>query len=98
MPYDRYTVYLVPAGIRESMPHRSDPASFPALNVSGERGKNAFDVMLFIVQVAGIQDTRFQALMPDALHWLGVTKIHRFISMSDMKYDAIVSTVRAVGY
>ena len=32
--------------------------------------------------------------MPDPLHWLGVTKIHRFISMSDMKYNAIVSTVR----
>ncbi|CAN0029585.1 unnamed protein product, partial [Discosporangium mesarthrocarpum] len=32
--------------------------------------------------VAGIQDTRFQAMMPDPLHWLGVTKIHRFISMS----------------
>jgi GTP cyclohydrolase II len=42
--------------------------------------------------VAGVQDTRFQALMPDALHWLGVTKIHNFISMSDMKYNAIVST------
>jgi GTP cyclohydrolase II len=28
-------------------------------------------------QVAGIQDTRFQALMPDPLHWLGVTRIHR---------------------
>lgn len=23
--------------------------------------------------------------MPDPLHWLGVTRIHRFISMSDMK-------------
>ncbi|KAG5183467.1 GTP cyclohydrolase N terminal-domain-containing protein [Tribonema minus] len=43
-------------------------------------------------QVAGIQDTRFQALMPDPLHWLGITRIHRFISMSDMKYQAIVST------
>jgi len=42
--------------------------------------------------VAGITDTRFQAMMPDALHWLGVTKIHRFISMSDMKYDAIVNS------
>ena len=30
--------------------------------------------------------------MPDALHWLGVTKIDRFISMSDMKYDAIVAS------
>lgn len=42
--------------------------------------------------VAGITDTRFQTLMPDALHWLGVTKIHRFISMSDMKYDAIIAS------
>jgi GTP cyclohydrolase II len=42
--------------------------------------------------VAGVTDTRFQAMMPDALHWLGVTKIDRFISMSDMKYDAIVNS------
>merc|ERR1712232_1043403 len=41
---------------------------------------------------AGVTDTRFQVLMPDVLHWLGVTKIHRFISMSDMKYNAIVAT------
>lgn len=38
-------------------------------------------------QVAGVQDTRFQALMPDPLHFLGVTKIDNFISMSDMKYN-----------
>lgn len=43
-------------------------------------------------KVAGVQDTRFQVLMPDPLHFLGVTKIHNFISMSDMKYDAIVAT------
>jgi GTP cyclohydrolase II len=43
-------------------------------------------------QVAGVQDARFQAMMPDPLHFLGVTKIHNFISMSDMKYDAIVSS------
>ncbi|KOO35083.1 gtp cyclohydrolase ii [Chrysochromulina tobinii] len=36
------------------------------------------------------QDMRFQELMPDPLHWLGVTRIDKFISMSDMKYDAIV--------
>jgi GTP cyclohydrolase II len=41
--------------------------------------------------VAGVQDARFQELMPDPLHWLGVTRIDRFISMSNMKYDAIVS-------
>ncbi len=42
--------------------------------------------------IAGVQDMRFQELMPDPLHWLGITKIDRFISMSDMKYDAVTST------
>jgi GTP cyclohydrolase II len=42
--------------------------------------------------VAGVQDMRFQELMPDALHWLGVTKIDRFVSMSDMKYNAITKS------
>jgi GTP cyclohydrolase II len=40
--------------------------------------------------VAGVQDMRFQELMPDVLHWLGIQKIDRFVSMSNMKYDAIV--------
>ena len=39
--------------------------------------------------VAGVQDMRFQELMSDVLHWLGVTKIDRFVSMSNMKYDAL---------
>jgi GTP cyclohydrolase II len=39
--------------------------------------------------VAGAQDMRFQELMPDALHWLGVERIDRFVSMSNMKHDAI---------
>ena len=40
--------------------------------------------------VAGVQDMRFQELMPDVLHWLGIQKIDRFVSMSNMKYDALV--------
>jgi len=40
--------------------------------------------------VAGVQDMRFQELMPDVLHWLGITKIDRFVSMSNMKHDAVV--------
>ena len=40
--------------------------------------------------VAGVQDMRFQELMPDALHWLGIKRIDQFVSMSDMKHDAIV--------
>ena len=42
--------------------------------------------------VAGVQDARFQQLMPDVLHWLGITRIDRFVSMSDMKYDAITGS------
>jgi GTP cyclohydrolase II len=42
--------------------------------------------------VAGVQDARFQQLMPDVLHWLGVTRIDRFISMSNMKYEPIVAS------
>jgi GTP cyclohydrolase II len=40
--------------------------------------------------VAGVQDARFQQLMPDSVHWLGLKRIDRFVSMSDMKYDALV--------
>lgn len=39
--------------------------------------------------VAGVQDVRFQDLMPDALLWLGITKINHFVSMSDMKFNAL---------
>ncbi len=42
--------------------------------------------------VAGVQDMRFQELMPDVLHWLGITRIDSFVSMSDMKYNAIVDS------
>jgi GTP cyclohydrolase II len=42
--------------------------------------------------VAGVQDMRFQELMPDVLHWLGVARIDRFASMSDMKYKPIVES------
>ncbi|CAK5268500.1 unnamed protein product [Mycena citricolor] len=42
--------------------------------------------------IAGVKDMRFQALMPDVLHWLGVKKVDKMVSMSDMKYDAIVKS------
>jgi GTP cyclohydrolase II len=40
--------------------------------------------------VAGVQDMRFQELMPDVFHWLGITRIDRWASMSDMKHGALV--------
>ena len=42
--------------------------------------------------VAGVQDMRFQELMSDVLHWLGITKIDRLVSMSNLKYDAIINS------
>lgn len=42
--------------------------------------------------VAGVQDMRFQELMPDVMHWMGMTRIDNLISMSNMKYDAIVKS------
>lgn len=47
--------------------------------------------------VAGVQDMRFQELMPDVLHWLGIRKIDRFVSMSNMKYDAVVRSGIEIG-
>ena len=47
--------------------------------------------------VAGVQDMRFQELMPDPLHWLGITRIDKFISMSNMKSDAITNSGIEIG-
>ncbi|MEO0541150.1 MAG: GTP cyclohydrolase II [Cyanobacteria bacterium P01_A01_bin.105] len=42
--------------------------------------------------VAGVQDMRFQELMSDVLHWLGITRIDQFVSMSNLKYDAVTQS------
>jgi GTP cyclohydrolase II len=42
--------------------------------------------------VAGVEDARFQELMPDILHWFGIKVIHNMHSMSNMKHDAIVKS------
>jgi GTP cyclohydrolase II len=39
--------------------------------------------------VAGVQDMRFQELMPDVFHWLGIRRIDRWVSMSNLKHDAL---------
>ncbi|KAG6131916.1 Uracil-regulated protein 1 [Claviceps purpurea] len=56
-----------------------------------KRGEDrASDYFLRTENIAGVKDMRFQALMPDILHWLGIKKIDRMLSMSNMKHDAIV--------
>lgn len=47
--------------------------------------------------VAGVQDARFQELMPDIFHWLGITRLDRFASMSDMKHGALTSQGIEIG-
>ena len=47
--------------------------------------------------VAGVQDARFHQLMPDVLHWLGIKHIDRFVSMSNMKHDALVEGGITIG-
>lgn len=53
---------------------------------SGDRADAYFDRT---EQVAGVHDLRFQALSVDALHWLGIRRIDRWISMSNLKSDAL---------
>ncbi len=60
----------------------------------GDRADKYFERMEC---VAGVQDMRFQQLMPDIFHWLGIKKIDRFASMSDMKYNALKSQGIEVG-
>lgn len=57
-----------------------------------EGGDSAATYFKRTESIAGVKDMRFQALMPDVLHWLGITKIDRFVSMSNMKYDAVVNS------
>ncbi|MBC7634121.1 MAG: GTP cyclohydrolase II [Acetobacteraceae bacterium] len=56
--------------------------------VGGDRAEAYF---LRTECVAGVSDMRFQELMPDVLHWLGITRIDRLVSMSNMKYAPIVA-------
>jgi GTP cyclohydrolase II len=62
-----------------------------------EGGDSADKYFLRTECVAGVQDMRFQELMPDVLHWLGIRKIHRLVSMSNVKYDAITGSGIEVG-
>ena len=47
--------------------------------------------------VAGVQDMRFQELMPDVFHWLGIRHIDRWVSMSNMKHGALTAQGITVG-
>lgn len=59
-----------------------------------KRGEDrASDYFKRTENVAGVKDMRFQALMPDILHWLGITKIDRMLSMSKYVHTKPVPNV-----
>lgn len=53
---------------------------------AGDRAESYFDRT---AQVAGLSDMRFQELSVDVLHWLGLERIDRWISMSNLKAQAL---------
>jgi GTP cyclohydrolase II len=55
-------------------------------------GDSAATYFLRTECVAGVEDARFQEIMPDHLHFFGIRKIHNLHSMSNMKHDAIVGS------
>ena len=56
---------------------------------AGDRPEAYFDRT---EQVAGVPDMRFQELSTDVLHWLGISRIDRWISMSNLKRDAVAAS------
>ena len=57
--------------------------------VGGDRQETYFSQT---ANIAGIEDARAQELMPDALRFLGITKIDRLLSMSKDKHDALTGS------
>lgn len=56
--------------------------------VTGDRAELYFQRTC---EVAGVEDMRLQSLFPDILHWLGVRRIWRWVSMSNLKRAALLA-------
>ncbi|KAL3955228.1 hypothetical protein ACCO45_010791 [Purpureocillium lilacinum] len=85
------TKVLCPNGQAESSSQALPPDTKTFVYNARKRGADrASDYFTRTENIAGVKDMRFQALMPDILHWLGIQKIDRMLSMSNMKHDAIV--------
>jgi len=63
----------------------------------GEGGDTADQYFNRTKCVAGVEDARLQPLMPDILNWLGITRIDKFCSMSNDKYEAIINAGIEIG-
>lgn len=60
----------------------------------GDRAETYFENT---AKIAGVVDARFQPLMPDLLHLLGITHVHKWMSMSNEKSDAVISQGITIG-
>ena len=60
-------------------------------NLRKRTGDSAANYFSSTEQVAGVKDMRFQELMPDILLWLGVRKIDKMLSMSNMKQYVVLN-------
>lgn len=64
--------------------HADGPPRYLVYNLRKRGGDSADKYFKATELVAGVKDMRFQALMPDILHWFGIKKIDNMVSMSDM--------------
>ncbi|TQW11190.1 GTP cyclohydrolase II [Cordyceps javanica] len=84
----RPTIAITKAHMK--LPELEDSVRSVVYNARKRGADRASDYFTRTENIAGVKDMRFQALMPDILHWLGIKKIDRMLSMSNMKHDAIV--------
>ncbi|KAH9909811.1 putative GTP cyclohydrolase II [Xylariomycetidae sp. FL2044] len=86
-----YLIFGIEEAVKEAQKGGSGVVIYFLVYNARKRGEDrASDYFKRTENIAGVKDMRFQALMPDILHWLGIKKIDRMLSMSNMKHDAIV--------
>jgi GTP cyclohydrolase II len=74
--------YQTPFALKGFRPHLN--LRYLVYNLRKRGGDSADKYFKSTELIAGVKDMRFQALMPDVLHWLGIKKIDNMVSMSDM--------------
>lgn len=77
-------VYGLTLCLRDRLSSKHGFVRYLVYNLRKRGGDSADKYFKATELIAGVKDMRFQALMPDVLHWLGIKKIDNMVSMSDM--------------
>ncbi|OHE93344.1 GTP cyclohydrolase II [Colletotrichum orchidophilum] len=78
-----YLIFGIEEAVKEAQNGGSGVVIYFLVYNARKRGEDrASDYFKRTENIAGVKDMRFQALMPDILHWLGIRKIDRMLSMS----------------